>query len=220
MNKITQLIKGVVMSVQVKICGITRVEDALMAQRAGADALGLVMYAKSSRYVDMQQAIALRKAIATDTLCVVLLVNADKEYVKQVIVEVKPDLIQFHGDESAEFCQQFDFPFIRALRMRDDLNIASESRAYFNAYGLLFDAWSPDQYGGTGEKFDWLRLPTVRDFHLILAGGLKPSNVAEAVDTVCPDMVDVSGGVESAPGIKDEQKVRAFIDNAKAVAVG
>jgi len=206
------------MSVQVKICGITRVEDALMAQRAGAEALGLVMYSKSSRYVDMQQAIAIREAIATDTLCVVLLVNADKEFVKQVIADVKPDLIQFHGDETADFCQQFDFPFIRALRMRDDLDIPTEARAYYNAYGLLFDAWNPDQYGGTGEQFDWGRLPAERDFHLILAGGLNPQNVADAVETARPDMVDVSGGVESSPGIKDEQKVRAFIDNAKAVA--
>jgi phosphoribosylanthranilate isomerase len=208
------------MSVQVKICGITRVEDALMAQRAGADALGLVMYEKSSRHVNMQQAIALREAIATDTLCVVLLVNADKEFVKQVIADVKPDLIQFHGDETADFCQQFDFPFIRALRMHDDLNIPAEARAYFNAYGLLFDAWNPDQYGGTGEQFDWQRLPTERDFHLILAGGLNPLNVAEAVETARPDMVDVSGGVESSPGVKDEHKVRAFINSAKSVDGG
>jgi phosphoribosylanthranilate isomerase len=208
------------MSVQVKICGITRVEDALMAQRAGADALGLVMYEKSSRHVNMQQAIALREAIATDTLCVVLLVNADKEFVKQVIADVKPDLIQFHGDETADFCQQFDIPFIRALRMHDDLNIPAEARAYFNAYGLLFDAWNPDQYGGTGEQFDWQRLPTERDFHLILAGGLNPLNVAEAVETARPDMVDVSGGVESSPGVKDEHKVRAFINSAKSVDEG
>lgn len=206
------------MSVQVKICGITRVEDALMAQRAGADALGLVMYPKSSRYVDLQQAIALREVIATDTLCVVLLVNADREFVKQVIAEVKPDLIQFHGDETADFCQQFDFPFIRALRMRDDLDIAAEARAYYNAYGLLFDAWNPDQYGGTGEQFDWQRLPRERDFHLILAGGLNPLNVAEAVATARPDMVDVSGGVESSAGIKDEDKVCAFINAAKGLA--
>ena len=206
------------MSVQVKICGITRVEDALMAQRAGADALGLVMYPKSSRYVDLQQAIALRQVIATDTLCVVLLVNADREFVKQVIAEVKPDLIQFHGDETADFCQQFDFPFIRALRMREDLDIDAEARAYYNAFGLLFDAWNPDQYGGTGEQFDWQRLPQQRDFHLILAGGLNPLNVSEAVETARPDMVDVSGGVESSAGIKDEEKVRAFIKAAKGLA--
>ncbi len=206
------------MSVQVKICGITRVEDALMAQRAGADALGLVMYSKSSRYVDMQQAMAIREAIASDTLCVVLLVNADREFVKQVIAEVKPDLIQFHGDETAEFCQQFDFPFIRALRMRDDLDITTEAKAYYNAYGLLFDAWNPNQYGGTGERFDWQRLPRERDFHLILAGGLNPQNVAEAVATARPDMVDVSGGVEISPGIKDAQKVSAFISRAKVIS--
>ena len=205
------------MSVQVKICGITRVEDALMAQRAGADALGLVMYPKSSRYVDLQQAISLRQVISTDTLCVVLLVNADKAFVERVIDEVKPDLIQFHGDETADFCQQFDFPFIRALRMRDDLDIAAEARDYFNAFGLLFDAWNPNQYGGTGEQFDWQRLPRQRDFHLILAGGLNPLNVAEAVATAQPDMVDVSGGVESAAGIKDEEKVRLFINSAKGL---
>lgn len=189
-----------------------------MAQRAGADALGLVMYSKSSRYVDMQQAMAIREAIASDTLCVVLLVNADREFVKQVIAEVKPDLIQFHGDETAEFCQQFDFPFIRALRMRDDLDITTEAKAYYNAYGLLFDAWNPNQYGGTGERFDWQRLPRERDFHLILAGGLNPQNVAEAVATARPDMVDVSGGVEISPGIKDAQKVSAFISRAKVIS--
>ena len=188
-----------------------------MAQRAGADALGLVMYPKSSRYVDLQQAISLRQVISTDTLCVVLLVNADKAFVERVIDEVKPDLIQFHGDETADFCQQFDFPFIRALRMRDDLDIAAEARDYFNAFGLLFDAWNPNQYGGTGEQFDWQRLPRQRDFHLILAGGLNPLNVAEAVATAQPDMVDVSGGVESAAGIKDEEKVRLFINSAKGL---
>ena len=203
------------MSVEVKICGITRVEDALMAQRAGADALGLVMYPKSSRYVDLQQAIALRQVIAPDTLCVVLLVNAEKAFVEKVIDQVKPDLIQFHGDETADFCRQFDFPYIRALRMHDDLDIEVESSAYRDAYGLLFDAWNPDQYGGTGEQFDWQRLPRQRDFRLILAGGLNPANVANAVNTAQPDMVDVSGGVESAAGIKDEAKVRSFINSAK-----
>ena len=163
------------MSVEVKICGITRVEDALMAQRAGADALGLVMYPKSSRYVDLQQAIALRQVIAPDTLCVVLLVNADKALVEKVIDEVKPDLIQFHGDETAAFCRQFDFPYIRALRMHDDLDIEVESSAYRDAYGLLFDAWNPDQYGGTGEQFDWQRGRRASGtFAWILAGGLIP----------------------------------------------
>ncbi len=203
------------MSVQVKICGITTTEQALMAQQAGADALGLVLYRKSSRYVSLQQAIDVRRSIASDVLAVVLLVNADKEFVKQVIAEVKPDLLQFHGDETAEFCQQFEFPYIRALRMHDQLDIAAEAKAYKSAHSLLFDAWHADQYGGTGERFDWHRLPRERTFNLILAGGLTPANVAEAVAVVAPDMVDVSGGVESAPGVKDPQKVRDFIANAK-----
>jgi len=204
------------MPVQVKICGITTVEQALMVQQAGADLLGLVLYAKSSRHVTLQQAIEVRRAIASDVLCVVLLVNADKEFVKQVISEVKPDLLQFHGDETAEFCQQFEFPYIRALRMHDDLDIAAQARAYKSAHSLLFDAWHPQQYGGTGERFDWHRLPLERRFNLILAGGLTPDNVAEAMTALAPDMVDVSGGVESAPGIKDPVKVRDFIVNAKA----
>mgnify|MGYP001434392253 FL=1 len=204
------------MSVQVKICGITTPEQALMVQQAGADALGLVIYRKSSRYIDLRQAVAVRAVIASDVLCVVLLVNADKEFVKQVIAEVKPDLLQFHGDESAEFCQQFDFPYIRALRMHEDLNIAAEARAHKPCHSLLFDAWHPGQYGGTGERFDWGRLPRERDFNLILAGGLNPDNVAESVVAVAPDMVDVSGGVESAPGIKDPVKVTDFILRAKA----
>jgi len=204
------------MSVSVKICGITTPEQALMVQQAGADALGLVMYRNSSRYVGLQQAMAVRAVIASDVLCVVLLVNADKEFVKQVIAEVKPDLLQFHGDETAEFCQQFDFPYIRALRMHDDLDIGVEAKAYKSAQSLLFDAWHPQQYGGTGERFDWQRLPRERGFNLILAGGLTPDNVAAAVAAVMPDMVDVSGGVESAPGIKDPIKVRDFIQRAKA----
>lgn len=203
------------MSVQVKICGITTTEQALMAQQAGADALGLVLYRKSSRYVSLQQAVEVRRSIASDVLAVVLLVNADKEFVKQVIAEVKPDLLQFHGDETAEFCQQFEFPYIRALRMHEQLDIAAEVKAYKSAHSLLFDAWHADQYGGTGERFDWHRLPRERAFNLILAGGLTPANVAEAVAVVAPDMVDVSGGVESAPGIKDPQKVRDFIANAR-----
>ena len=206
------------MSIQVKICGITTPEQALMVQQAGADALGLVIYRKSSRYVDLRQAVAIRAAIASDVLCVVLLVNADKEFVKQVIAEVKPDLLQFHGDESAEFCQQFGFPYIRALRMRDDLNIPAEAKAHRSAHSLLFDAWHPGQYGGTGESFDWARLPRERNFNLILAGGLTPDNVAQAVVAVTPDMVDVSGGVESAPGIKDPLKVRDFIQRAKTAS--
>jgi phosphoribosylanthranilate isomerase len=207
------------MSVRVKICGITSPEQALMAQDAGADLLGLVIYRKSSRYVDVQRAVQIRQVIGPKTQCVVLLVNADEKSVYEVIEQVKPDLLQFHGDESPEFCQQFNFPFIRAIRMREGLDIDAEVGAYHAEGGFLFDAWSEDQYGGTGHQFDWSRLPTSTDYPLILAGGLNPDNVAEAVRLVRPDMVDVSGGVESSPGIKERVKVAAFVRHAKEATV-
>jgi phosphoribosylanthranilate isomerase len=207
------------MSVRVKICGITSPEQALMAQDAGADLLGLVIYPKSSRYVDVQRAVQIRQVIGPKTQCVVLLVNADETSVHEVIEQVKPDLLQFHGDESPEFCQQFNFPFIRAIRMREGLDIDAEVSAYHAEGGFLFDAWSEDQYGGTGHQFDWSRLPTSTDYPLILAGGLNSDNVAEAVRLVRPDMVDVSGGVESCPGIKDRGKVAAFVCHAKEATI-
>ena len=190
-----------------------------MAQDAGADLLGLVIYPKSSRYVDMQRAVQIRQVIGPKTQCVVLLVNADEALVHEVIEQVKPDLLQFHGDESPVFCQQFNYPYIRAIRMREGLDIDAEVSAYHAEGGFLFDAWSEDQYGGTGHQFDWSRLPTSTDYPLILAGGLNPDNVAEAVRMVRPDMVDVSGGVESSPGIKDRAKVAAFVRHAKEATV-
>lgn len=205
------------MTVRVKICGITSIEQALMVQQAGADALGLVIYNKSPRYVDIKKATEIRAAIKSPALAVALLVNASENTVAQVIDEVRPDLLQFHGDESADFCHQFNYPFIRAVRMRPGLDIDAEVAAYQAQGGFLFDAWSDDLYGGTGHSFDWSRLPTSRDYPLILAGGLTPDNVAQAVQLIGPNMVDVSGGVESAPGIKDQKKVERFIANAKKI---
>ena len=207
------------MSVRVKICGITTPEQALMVQGAGADLLGLVIYDKSSRYVDVQRAVQIRQVIGPQAQCVALLVNAGAEFVRHVIEQVKPDLLQFHGDESPSFCQQFDVPFIRAIRMREGLDVDAEVRAYDAPAGVLFDAWSEDHYGGTGHQFDWTRLPSAAAMPegtmLILAGGLTSNNVADAVRLVGPNVVDVSGGIESAPGVKDLNKVRAFIRNAK-----
>jgi len=203
------------MTVRVKICGITSSEQAQMAQQYGADALGLVIYEKSPRYVNLEQAAKIRASITNDCLAIVLLVNPSELLVKQVIEQVKPDFIQFHGDETPEFCHQFDFPFIRAVRMREGLDINTEVAAYSAEGGFLFDAWSDDLYGGTGHSFDWSRLPTTTDYQLILAGGLTAENVNQAVAMTKPYMVDVSGGVESSPGIKDPQKVKAFINEAK-----
>lgn len=203
------------MTVRVKICGITSPEQALMAQQSGADAIGLVIYEKSPRYVDIEQAANIRAVISQSTLAIALLVNPSESLVKQVISEVKPDYIQFHGDETAEFCHQFNVPFIRAVRMREGLDIEAEVAAYKAEGGFLFDAWNDDLYGGTGHSFDWSRLPDSADYKLILAGGLTPSNVAQAVSITNPYMVDVSGGVEASPGVKDPVKVKAFITQAK-----
>ncbi|MDG1693699.1 MAG: phosphoribosylanthranilate isomerase [Porticoccaceae bacterium] len=205
------------MTVRVKICGITSPEQALMAQQSGADAIGLVIYEKSPRYVDIEQAANIRAVIGQSTLAIALLVNPSESFVKQVISEVKPDYIQFHGDETAEFCHQFNVPFIRAVRMREGLDIEAEVAAYKAEGGFLFDAWSDDLYGGTGHSFDWSRLPDSADYKLILAGGLNPSNVAQAVSITNPYMVDVSGGVEASPGVKDPVKVKAFIAQAKKI---
>ena len=203
------------MTVRVKICGITSPEQALMVQQSGADALGLVIYQKSPRYVDIDQAATIRATINDSVLAIALLVNPSEDLVNQVIAQVKPDYIQFHGDETPEFCQQFNYPFIRAVRMRDGLDIDAEVAAYNAEGGFLFDAWSDDLYGGTGHSFDWSRLPTTTDYKLILAGGLTPDNVAEAIAKTEPYMVDVSGGVEASPGIKDPIKVKAFVAQAK-----
>lgn len=203
------------MTVRVKICGITSPEQALMAQQSGADAIGLVIYEKSPRYVDIEQAANIRAVIGQSTLAIALLVNPSESLVEQVISEVKPDYIQFHGDETAEFCHQFNVPFIRAVRMREGLDIEAEVAAYKAEGGFLFDAWNDDLYGGTGHSFDWSRLPDSADYKLILAGGLNPSNVAQAVSITNPYMVDVSGGVEASPGVKDPVKVKAFITQAK-----
>jgi phosphoribosylanthranilate isomerase len=203
------------MTVKVKICGVTTLSQVEMVQHSGADAIGLVLYEKSSRYVDLDNAIKLRRAIRSDVLCVALVVNADEKFIESVISKLKPDFIQFHGDETAEFCNQFNYPFIRAIRMSEGLNILDEVIGYKAEGGFLFDAWNKDHYGGTGETFDWSRLPSEHNFNLILAGGLNPDNVAAAVRLVKPYMVDVSGGVECSAGVKDQGKVAEFIRNAK-----
>ena len=203
------------MSVAVKICGITSLAQARMAAAAGADAIGLVLYDKSSRHVDLDLAVEIKNAISKNVECIALLVNAEEKFVREVISKLSPHYIQFHGDESPNFCHQFNYPFIRAVRMSKELKMTKILSSYKPSGGFLFDAWHADHYGGTGHVFDWNRLPVNLDFPLILAGGLNPDNVSSAVRAVGPAMVDVSGGVESSPGVKDEHKVREFILNAK-----
>ncbi|WP_461481092.1 phosphoribosylanthranilate isomerase [Porticoccus sp.] len=200
---------------RVKICGITREADARVAAEAGADAIGLVFYRKSPRYVEPATAAAIARAVGPFVTTVGLFVNAPAAVVLQTLNRVGLQLLQFHGDEDDAYCRQFDRPFIKAVRVSPGLDLAAEMARFPSACGLLFDAWHQDKYGGTGETFDWQRLPEKADLPLILAGGLTPANVAEAVRQVAPYGVDVSGGVEDAPGIKSAALVQQFIARAK-----
>jgi phosphoribosylanthranilate isomerase len=199
---------------RVKICGITRPEDAEVAVKAGADALGLVFYAPSPRAVDIEQAREICAAIPAFVTTVALTVNAEPELMEQIL-GLPVDLLQFHGDETAEQCQRWTHPYIKALRMKGDADVAASLRQYSSAKGLLLDAYQPGVPGGTGERFDWQRIPAAYRQQIILAGGLDPGNVAEAIAQVGPFAVDVSGGVEASHGIKDPAKVQAFIDAVK-----
>lgn len=203
-------------SVRVKVCGITRVEDARAAAAAGADAIGLVFYTKSSRYVECSAAANIARVVGPFVTVVGLFVNATVEDVTSTLSDVDLALLQFHGDEDEIYCKQFGRPYIKAIRMEPGLDVAEAMSQYPSASGFLFDAWNKDEYGGTGKTFEWDRMPDLTDNALILAGGLTPDNVAEAVAATKPYAVDVSGGVEVSPGIKSEQLMQQFIARATA----
>ncbi|BBM02664.1 phosphoribosylanthranilate isomerase [Microbulbifer sp. GL-2] len=200
---------------QVKICGITRIEDALMAVDVGADALGLVFYKASSRYIDPRAAVDIAAAIPPFVTLTGLFVDAAQSEVDQVLELVPLNLLQFHGEEGARYCEQFRRPYIKALRMKDGLDVIAAMAEHPKSRGFLLDAYRPGVPGGTGETFDWDRVPQNSDRPIVLAGGLTPDNVASAIQAACPHGVDVSGGVEQAPGLKDSKKVTAFIRAAK-----
>lgn len=199
------------MRVRTKICGITRVEDALVAAQAGVDAIGLVFYAKSPRAVNVAQAQQIVAALPPFVTVVGLFVNAARHEVNAVLNSVPLDILQFHGDETPAECEGFSRPYFRALRMQPGLDIAALAAQYTDSHGVLLDAWVPGVHGGTGERFDWARIPENLAKPLILAGGLNADNVEQAIQQVQPWAVDVSGGVEASPGIKDAEKIRKFL---------
>lgn len=203
------------MAVRVKICGITRNEDMQAACEAGADALGFVFYAKSPRNLDVAQAADLVHALPPFVQSVGLFVNAEPEFVRGVLKAVPLDLLQFHGDESPDYCRQFERPYLKAVRVKPGVDLLKYALDFSDARALLLDAYVPGMPGGTGERFDWSLIPSVLPKRIVLSGGLDADNVAEAVSAVSPWAVDVSSGVEAAPGIKDADKVTAFIMNAK-----
>ncbi|WAG77249.1 phosphoribosylanthranilate isomerase [Metapseudomonas furukawaii] len=202
-------------AVRIKICGITRLEDALAAVAAGADALGFVFYAQSPRAVTAVKARAIIEALPPFVTTVGLFVDMPREALEQVLAEVPLDLLQFHGDESPEECGRYGRPYIKALRVKPGDDIAAAIARYPGARGVLLDTYVPGTPGGTGEAFDWGLVPRNAAKPVVLAGGLTPENVGEAVRQVQPFAVDVSGGVEAAKGIKDAARIEAFIRMAR-----
>jgi phosphoribosylanthranilate isomerase len=204
---------------RIKICGITRAEDALVAAECGADAIGLVFYQRSPRHVSIAQAKQLADALPPFMSVVGLFVDAEATLVREVLANVPLDLLQFHGDETPEYCAQFGRPYIKAIRVKAGVDLLQCSTDFRSAKGLLLDAHVEGIPGGTGAAFDWALIPKQLPLPVILSGGLDAENVAAAIKQVRPYAVDVSSGVEASKGIKDAAKIAAFINEVKRTDV-
>jgi phosphoribosylanthranilate isomerase len=198
------------MRTRVKICGITQRQDAEIAIEMGADAIGLVFYEPSPRAVTIAQAKQIVEGLPPFVTVVALFVDADVSFVNACLSEVRIDLLQFHGNESADYCEQFNMPYMKAIRMKEDTQLFIEEKNYASASALLLDSYKVGIPGGTGETFNWSMITKI-DKPIILAGGLTVENVAMAIEQVNPYAIDVSGGVEKSKGIKDKQKIRTFM---------
>lgn len=196
---------------RIKICGITNVDDALAAVAAGVDAIGLVFYPGSPRAVTVEAARAICTALPPFVTSVGLFVDTEPAQIQEILRGVPLDLLQFHGTETPAFCTQFARPYIKALRMRGDVDLLREVHEFSAAQGLLLDTYRDGVAGGTGEVFDWQRIPPELRARVVLAGGLNPANVGAAVEQIRPYAVDVSGGVESSLGRKDANKIQQFV---------
>lgn len=202
---------------RIKICGLTRAEDMQVAIEAGADALGLVFYPPSPRFIDPEQAVRLAGMAPPFVSVVGLFVNAEARQVSELLAAVPIHLLQFHGDEDEAYCRQFGRPYIKAARMRPGLDLLQYAASFPSAQAILVDAFV-EGYGGGGKSFDWNLIPNGMSKPLVLSGGLDADNVGEAIRRVRPAAVDVSSGVEAAKGIKDADKIRSFIAAARAAA--
>ena len=207
------------MRTRVKICGITRCEDAQLAVDAGADAIGLVFYEKSPRFVSNERAAEICNQIPAFVSRVALFKDAEQAFVESVLARVEIDLLQFHGSETPGYCKQFDRPYIKAIGMKgiehDAGFLMSSAETFQSAKALLLDGHAPGEAGGTGVSFDWAAISKI-DKPVVLAGGLTVENVHQAINLMHPYAVDVSSGVESSPGIKDKDKVAAFMEQVNA----
>lgn len=197
--------------IRVKVCGLCTLADAEHAIIAGADAIGMVFYSKSPRYISISDAQEIVSHIPPFASTVGLFVNSSSDTVRNVLSEVPLDLLQFHGDEDESFCKSFNRPYIKAVRVKTDTDLLQICHQYSSARGILLDSYKKGTPGGTGETFDWSMIPSKLPLPVILAGGLDANNVAEAVSAVHPWAVDVSSGVEHSAGKKDRQKVEQFI---------
>lgn len=203
------------MRTRVKICGITSKQDALTAISHGADAIGLVFYPPSPRAVTVEQAREIVAGLPPFVTVVGLFVDAGTETIAEILAKVPLDLLQFHGDESPEECTGRGRPYIKAIRMRDGVDLVQERRRFADAAGLLLDTYKKGVPGGTGSRFDWMLIPESLRGEIVLAGGLDASNIEQAIAEVHPYAVDVSGGVKQAKGVKDVEKIAAFMQGVE-----
>lgn len=199
--------------VRVKICGLCSGADAKAAARAGADAIGLVFYEPSARHISLQQALEISEQVPPFVSRVALFLDAREDQVSRVVEQLRPDILQFHGRETPAFCRSFGVPYVKAVPMGDDgINLADWSRDYHDARALLLDAHRAGDAGGQGNRFGWHEQAGLSDMPVVVAGGLSADNVQTAIQRFAPYAVDVSSGVESAPGKKDAERMNAFVD--------
>jgi phosphoribosylanthranilate isomerase len=202
---------------RIKICGLKTVEEAVCAACCGADSIGLVFHSASPRYLEPSAAIDLRKSLPAFVTVTALFLNESFDQVARVIDQVKPDCLQFHGSEPRHFCEQWELPYIKAIPMGSEVDLVTLTGEHRGAQGFLLDSNAAGRIGGTGDTFDWSKIPSKFDRPLILAGGLNPHNVADAVAQVHPWAVDVSSGVEKSRGVKDLSLIRQFCKEVQRV---
>ncbi len=202
---------------KVKICGLRDPDQARLAADCGADGIGLMFHDASPRHLSIAEAKQLSEAIAGRTTRVGVFVNPDRAMVEAVLASVPLDMLQFHGNESDSDCQRWGLPWIKVVRVQGAVEVEQLRQRWPNAAAFLLDACSTSAFGGTGERFDWSLFPKQSDIPLMLAGGLRPDNIAQAIATVKPWAVDVSSGVESAKGVKDSALIRAFLQEVNRV---
>jgi len=201
---------------RIKICGITRTADGMAAAEAGADAIGFVFHRPSARWIEPSEAGRIAAALPPFVTTVGLFVDVDAEVVRATLRAAPVDLLQFHGDESPAYCVQFGRPYMKAVRIRADLDLLQYAAPFPSAAALLLDAYRPGLAGGTGATFDWDLVPKRLSMPIVLSGGLTADNVGDGIGRLQPWAVDVSSGVEAAPGVKDAERIAAFVAAVRA----